>query len=166
MFHEFFQELFSRFFLSLNSWKIKIIGAKQVFFLSLLVEKVRRFRIRDWWNYMMNSLHRSHLLANCISTNKAFDQGLLFVFFFLLRNVVTNGIHPSRVKISLAEWHTIAGPHPPSNTCKSVQHTACISFWISKRQAISTDNGFIFKKINKDFFSLDGNRNNPTYPLG
>ena len=25
-------------------------------------------------------------------------------------------------------------------------HTACISFWIPKRQAISTDNGFIFKK--------------------
>ena len=24
-------------------------------------------------------------------------------------------------------------------------HSACISFWITKRQAISTDNGFIFK---------------------
>ena len=27
-----------------------------------------------------------------------------------------------------------------------IVHTACISFWIPKRQAISTDNGFIFKK--------------------
>ena len=27
-----------------------------------------------------------------------------------------------------------------------MSHTACISFWIPKRQAISTDNGFIFKK--------------------
>ena len=29
-------------------------------------------------------------------------------------------------------------------------HTACISFWIPKRQAISTDNSFIFKKINEN----------------
>ena len=28
------------------------------------------------------------------------------------------------------------------------KHSACISFWIPKWQAISTDNGFIFKKIN------------------
>ena len=27
-------------------------------------------------------------------------------------------------------------------------HTACILFWIPKRQAICTDNGFIFEKIN------------------
>ena len=29
-------------------------------------------------------------------------------------------------------------------------HTACISFWIPKRQAISTDNGFILKKVNEN----------------
>ena len=29
-------------------------------------------------------------------------------------------------------------------------HTACISFWTSKRQAICTDNSFILKKINKN----------------
>ena len=28
-----------------------------------------------------------------------------------------------------------------------ITHTTCISFWIPKRQAISTDNGFIFTKI-------------------
>ena len=27
-----------------------------------------------------------------------------------------------------------------------LKHTACISFWISKRQAISTENGLILKK--------------------
>ena len=26
-------------------------------------------------------------------------------------------------------------------------HTACISFWITKTQAISTDNGFVIEKI-------------------
>ena len=30
-------------------------------------------------------------------------------------------------------------------------HTACISFWIPKRQAFSTDNGFILKKINQNW---------------
>ena len=29
-------------------------------------------------------------------------------------------------------------------------HTACTLFWIPKRQAIYTDNGFIFKKINEN----------------
>ena len=29
------------------------------------------------------------------------------------------------LKISLAEWHTIAGSHPPPNTCKSVQYFLC-----------------------------------------
>ena len=31
---------------------------------------------------------------------------------------------------------------------EKLYHTACISFRIPKKQAISTDNGFIFKKIN------------------
>ena len=58
-FHQFFQ----RIFLSLSSWKRKLISywSKQGFFLSLPVEKeiitkIRRFGIRDWSNYLMNSL--------------------------------------------------------------------------------------------------------------
>ena len=31
-------------------------------------------------------------------------------------------------------------------TLGNTGHTACISFWIPMRQAISTDNGFIIKK--------------------
>ena len=39
-------------------------------------------------------------------------------------------------------------------------HTACILFWIPKRQAISTDNDFIFKKINKH--SIKEKKKKPT----
>ena len=43
-----------------------------------------------------------------------------------------------------------SGPQPtPGQRAGQGRHNACISFWIPKREAISTDNGFIFKEINE-----------------
>ena len=44
----------------------------------------------------------------------------------------------------------IFGPMIPISWLKDATHTACTLFWIPERQAISTDNGFIFKKISQN----------------
>ena len=65
-FHQFFSLIISMIFLSWSSWKRKQISclSKTVFFFSfcqlkkiiITWKKTLRFRIRDWWNYLMNSL--------------------------------------------------------------------------------------------------------------